>query len=63
MSKGPCAAVFDLELFIWGRSFPDGSVGKQSACSAGDTGATGSIPGLERYPGDILGAYRIPTKY
>ena len=26
--------------------FPDGSVGKESACHAGDTGDVGSIPGL-----------------
>ena len=31
--------------------FPDGSVGKESACSAGDTG---SIPGLGRGPGNPL---------
>ena len=32
--------------------FPDGSVGKESACSAGDTGDVGSIPGLGRSPGE-----------
>ena len=31
--------------------FPDGSVGKESACSAGDTGDVGSIPGSGRSPG------------
>ena len=31
--------------------FPDGSVGKESTCSAGDTGDMGSIPGLGRSPG------------
>ena len=31
--------------------FPDGSVGKESACHAGDTGNMGSIPGLGRSPG------------
>ena len=51
ISKGPCAAFFDLELFILGGGFPGGSAGKESTCSAGDTG---SIPGLGRYPGDIL---------
>ena len=30
-------------------SFPGGSAGKESACSAGDLG---SIPGLGRYPGE-----------
>ena len=31
--------------------FSDGSVGKESACSAGDTEDTGSIPGSERSSG------------
>ena len=31
--------------------FPDDSAGKESACSAGDTGDLGSIPGLGRCPG------------
>ena len=31
--------------------FPNGSVGKESACNAGDTGDAGSIPGLGRSPG------------
>ena len=31
-------------------SFPDGSVGKESACNAGDTGKEGLIPGLGRSP-------------
>ena len=31
------------------RGFPDGSDGKESACSMGDLG---SIPGLERSPGE-----------
>ena len=30
------------------KGFPGSSVGKESACSAGDTGDTGLIPGLER---------------
>ena len=30
--------------------FPDGSVGKESAYSAGDMGDVGSIPGLGRSP-------------
>ena len=34
-------------IIIW--SFPGGSVGKESACSAGDPG---SIPELERSPGE-----------
>ena len=31
--------------------FPDVSVGKESACNAGDTGDVHSIPGLGRSPG------------
>ena len=33
------------------RGFPDGSVGKASACSAGDTGDLDPISGLGRSPG------------
>ena len=32
------------------ESFPDGSVGKESTCSAGDTGDMDSILGLARFP-------------
>ena len=32
--------------------FPDASVGKESACSAEDTGDMGSIPALGRSPGE-----------
>ena len=35
--------------------FPKCSVGKESACSAGDTGDVGLIPGLERSPGGESG--------
>jgi len=31
---------------VYVYSFPDGSVGKDSACNAGDTGDVGLIPGL-----------------
>ena len=43
--------------------FPGGSHGKESACNAGDPG---SIPGLERSPGEGIGnplstlAWRLP---
>ena len=43
--------------------FPDGSDGKESACNVGDPG---SIPGLERSPGEEIDnplstlAWRIP---
>ena len=32
--------------------FSDNSVGKESACDAGDTGDVGLIPGSGRYPGE-----------
>ena len=32
--------------------FPGGSVGKEPACNAGDTGVTGLIPGSGRIPGE-----------
>ena len=31
--------------------FPNGSAGKESTCKAGDTGDSGSVPGLGRFPG------------
>ena len=34
------------------RGFPCGSVGKESACNAGNTGDTGSVSGWERSPGE-----------
>ena len=39
------------------QGFPGGSVGKESACNAGDLG---SIPGLERSPGEGNG---YPLQY
>ena len=43
-------------IFLTSRTalwdFLNGSVGKESACSAGNTGDVGSIPGLGRYPGE-----------
>ena len=32
--------------------FSEGSVGKESACNAGDAGDSGLIPGLGRSPGE-----------
>ena len=40
--------------------FPDGSVGKESACNSGDTGDEGSIPGSGRSPG---GGNSNPLQY
>ena len=36
---------------ICGKGFPGSSVGKESACNAGDAGDAGSIPELGRSPG------------
>ena len=41
--------VRKLYYYIW--VFPGGSVGKESACNAGDTGDVGWIPGSGRSPG------------
>ena len=38
-------------LVVGKGDFPDGSAGKESACSAGDTGDVGSIPVSGRSPG------------
>ena len=40
--------------------FPDGSAGKKSACTAGDSGDVGSIPGSGRIPG---GGNSYPLQY
>ena len=40
-----------LQFAITQQGFPGGSVGKESACNAGDTGDKGLIPGLGRFPG------------
>ena len=40
--------------------FPNGSVGKESACNARDTGDLGMIPGSERSPGE---GNRNPIQY
>ena len=38
-------------IYIYMMGFPGGSVLKNSPANAGDTGDTGSIPGLGRSPG------------
>ena len=44
---GSCQSYRSMMLQTWG--FPGGSVGKESACNAGDPG---SIPGSGRSPGE-----------
>ena len=52
-----------LYILYYAKGFPGSSVGKESACSAGDLGL---IPGLGRFPGEGNGthsstlAWRIP---
>ena len=48
-----------MDCIVYGisKSLPGGSVGKESACNAGDTGL---IPGLERSPG---GGHGNPPQY
>ena len=46
---------FSLNL-VW-KGFPDSSVGKESACNAGDPG---SIPGSGRFPREGIG---YPLQY
>ena len=46
---GLCPFTKQMHL---GRGFPHGLVGKESACSAGDTGDVGLIPGSGRSPGE-----------
>ena len=43
---------FKKNLYLCSLDFPGGSVGKESACNAGDLG---SIPGLGRSPGEGKG--------
>ena len=47
----------NIKSFRGGQGFPGGSNGKESACSAG---APGSVPGLERAPGEGKG---YPLQY
>ena len=42
-------------------SFPDGSLDKQSPCSAGDTGDSCSVPELGRSPGE--GDSNLPVTF
>ena len=49
----PCSLFTLQQGRTWG--FPSGSRGKESACSAGDAGDVGSIPGSGRSPGGRRG--------
>ena len=45
----PCVSVFGSFIIV---GFPDSSVGKESACNAGDIG---SVPGSGISPGEGIG--------
>ena len=47
----PTVSVLHLALTLRESGFPDASAGKESTCSARDTGDVGLIPGLGRSPG------------
>ena len=51
---------YDLEVKVAELGFPDGSVGKEFPCSAGDTGDVCSILGSGRSPG---GGHGNPRQY
>ena len=42
------SSLFDISRCL--KGFPHGSVGKESACNAGDTGDASSIPGSGKSP-------------
>ena len=44
-------SVLNIDQLTGIKGFPSGSVGKESACNAGDTRDASSIPGSGRSPG------------
>ena len=48
-SRNVCKRFWILDTYFY---FPDGSLGKEFACNAGDTGNAGSVHGLERSSGE-----------
>ena len=58
MDCGPPGFPVLLYLLEFAQIYtPNGSVGKESACTAGDRGDMGSIPRLGRSPGEGNGNY------
>ena len=45
-----CHRRLNIVPCVHSRGSPDSSVGKESACNAGDTGKVGSIPGMRLSP-------------
>ena len=52
INSGDIFAFVVLLYYVYHMGFPDSSVGKESACKAGDPS---SIPGLGRCPGEETG--------
>ena len=51
-----CATLLPYRLTVGDTvGFPGGLVGKESACSARDSGDVGSIPGPGRFPREEIG--------
>ena len=48
---GLCDLIYKRGITRHTKGFPNGSMGKESACNAGDTGDEGWIPELGRWPG------------
>ena len=53
LTKPYCPGLFFIGCGAYIQGFPHGSVGKGSACSAGDLGL---IPGSGRSPGEVNGS-------
>ena len=62
LRNGRLSSLPKVKIFYWSCSLYilNNSVGKESACSEGDTGDVGSIRGLGRSPG---GANNNPLQY
>ena len=64
VDKGVAGFESILKVLLWVRGFSSGSVGKESACNAGDRGDSGSesgrSPGEETTTHSSIPAWKIP---